>query len=368
MQKADWKVYWIVSAYILIILCCFNNVLLGQSVSATYTLGNIPTNYPSYDPQCNGPNTKLEVQLPSNPGTYEVTKIDIEYDMTALSFYGGNINEQRSQVFCQNTSMLESQVYSSPNTSSGTHHYERQNVHIANGTYSENDILVFEMRAWRTDLGIFVGECSTSANRIDNGTWKITVYYDPVLPPKVGINNSSPNAVLDVAGKIKINDDVDTPEEGMIRYNNSLKDFEGYNGQYWYSLTGRNIPPQLNFPTKDTYTYPDSGSTWNLGPSNEIIIVIQFSQQIDPTTFVVGESFIVEGYAVATGSLVWNGDNTQVTFTSNEAYFDILSCSATVTLKGNGPQVIKNAKGIVFDGDGNGVPGQDFIFFLSYLC
>lgn len=42
---------------------------------------------------------------------------------------------------------------------------------------------------------------------------------------------------LDVAGKIKIDDDASTPQAGMIRWNTTTQDFEGYNGTVWVSLT-----------------------------------------------------------------------------------------------------------------------------------
>jgi hypothetical protein len=53
----------------------------------------------------------------------------------------------------------------------------------------------------------------------------------------VGINVAVPEATLDVNGKIKVADDLNTPVEGVIRYNADLQDFEGYDGQKWRSFT-----------------------------------------------------------------------------------------------------------------------------------
>ena len=44
-------------------------------------------------------------------------------------------------------------------------------------------------------------------------------------------------AMLEVDGKIKIADDNSSAESGMIRWNTSTSDFEGYNGSEWVSLT-----------------------------------------------------------------------------------------------------------------------------------
>lgn len=59
-------------------------------------------------------------------------------------------------------------------------------------------------------------------------------------PPKVGINNSQPKATLDVSGRIKLDDTSEQPTAGSIRWNNDVKDFEGYNGTKWLSLTKSN--------------------------------------------------------------------------------------------------------------------------------
>ena len=58
----------------------------------------------------------------------------------------------------------------------------------------------------------------------------------------VGIGQIIPVARLDVAGKIKIADDFNLPIAGNIRYNNVLKDFEGFDGNVWISLTKNNQP------------------------------------------------------------------------------------------------------------------------------
>lgn len=53
----------------------------------------------------------------------------------------------------------------------------------------------------------------------------------------VGIGNFSPSQRLEVNGKVKITDDGNAPSSGTIRYNTTLKDFEGFNGTTWQSFT-----------------------------------------------------------------------------------------------------------------------------------
>ncbi len=62
----------------------------------------------------------------------------------------------------------------------------------------------------------------------------------PPEPPKVGISTITPEAILDVNGKIKIGDDSAEAKAGMVRWNSANSDFEGYNGTKWLSLTKSN--------------------------------------------------------------------------------------------------------------------------------
>ncbi len=55
---------------------------------------------------------------------------------------------------------------------------------------------------------------------------------------QVGVNKTNPQQALDVNGRIQIADDLAAANtEGSIKYNNTLKDLEGYTGQGWKSLT-----------------------------------------------------------------------------------------------------------------------------------
>jgi hypothetical protein len=71
-------------------------------------------------------------------------------------------------------------------------------------------------------------------------TTKLVCSNCPAPPGKTGVNNSNPQATLDVAGEIKLGNNKNTEQEGMIRWNATTKDFEGYNGTSWISLTKSN--------------------------------------------------------------------------------------------------------------------------------
>jgi len=105
----------------------------------------------------------------------------------------------------------------------------------------------------------------------------------------VGINVAVPEATLDVNGKIKVADDLNTPVEGMIRYNVELQDFEGYDGQKWRSFTkssaiwGEVLAP---IATTSNYFKASDGGTFDfLGTSLDIdgvyAVVSAYSQDAE---------------------------------------------------------------------------------------
>jgi hypothetical protein len=102
--------------------------------------------------------------------------------------------------------------------------------------YPGGTTLYFDMQAWRTTGG---AGCNSSNQYVVNNTWSITVYYDVAVLPKVAVNHTTPLSALDINGKIKIGNDVAVAEAGNIRWNDGAKDLEGFDGEYWYSLTGK---------------------------------------------------------------------------------------------------------------------------------
>ncbi|HPH91838.1 MAG TPA: FG-GAP repeat protein [Ferruginibacter sp.] len=79
--------------------------------------------------------------------------------------------------------------------------------------------------------------CGTAAV---NRTTRLACTNCPAIPGKVEVGNTAQNASLDVKGEIKLSNSTRPPEAGMIRWNPGEKDFEGFNGTAWVSLTKAN--------------------------------------------------------------------------------------------------------------------------------
>ena len=216
---------------------------LAQSVSNTYSDGDIPTSLPPFNPTCNGPVTTLEVELPTG-GPWVVTGIDIVYEMLAQN--GGWKSHQRSQVYCQTTDKNESSIYSGTGDEEGVQDYSRTNVAIANGTYAGGTSFIFEMKAMRTTEG---SGCNTTYNRVNNFTWEITVYYTTYTESgSVGIGNSSPDpsAILDLSASTKgllpprmntgLRLAIEEPADGLVVYDTDFNKLYCYSGSEWQQL------------------------------------------------------------------------------------------------------------------------------------
>ncbi|MBL0333955.1 MAG: hypothetical protein IPP73_01075 [Chitinophagaceae bacterium] len=63
-----------------------------------------------------------------------------------------------------------------------------------------------------------------------------------------GINTTTPSQALDVNGKLQVGNDAATPTPGTIRFNSLLKDFEGFNGLQWLSLTASYSNAPAEYP------------------------------------------------------------------------------------------------------------------------
>ena len=162
------------SSFQIIMICFFSQFLIAQgSLVETYTVGDIPTSFMSYNATCNGPSTTISITLPTDFGDLEVLGIDIDYSMTSGN--GGFMADQRSQIHFQNNNTSETVVHGTGDQN-GTLEYNRTGVDIANGNYPGGTVLTFEMRAWRVwgdmeDCGVFY-------NKVDDNSWSITVHLD----------------------------------------------------------------------------------------------------------------------------------------------------------------------------------------------
>ncbi len=103
----------------------------------------------------------------------------------------------------------------------------------------------------------------TDGKDLNGGGWTISgnkiynVSYD-----SVGIGTTTPKAELDVNGIIKIGEGATTsPQAGMVRWNSTSEDFEGYNGSQWVSLTKSNGGWGDNTTHESQYTYGSDGTS-----------------------------------------------------------------------------------------------------------
>ncbi|MBK9736478.1 MAG: hypothetical protein IPO92_16575 [Saprospiraceae bacterium] len=125
-------------------LSFFVGLQAQNTITATYTTGDIPTSFDLYDDSCNGPSATLTLILPAGDN-YTVTSVDVAYNMTALG--GGWKVDQRSMIKFQNTGTEETEVVGIGDEP-GTQSYART-ITTANGTYPGGTELVFQMRAKR---------------------------------------------------------------------------------------------------------------------------------------------------------------------------------------------------------------------------
>lgn len=169
-----------------------------QAASNTYTEGDISTDgsfteLPG-DSDCPG---TLVVTIPDGA---DITGVDVEYEMTALpdtpDGYDAWMSEQRSQLRCVSPGGTDEETLASgAGNSAGTYSYSRTNLDIANNVEGGGDI-EFEIHAGRT----WGGEgCNTNYNKVDDGTWTVTVYYDLEEGQLIGdLNGDGVINVLDV--------------------------------------------------------------------------------------------------------------------------------------------------------------------------
>ncbi|CAA7386612.1 T9SS type A sorting domain-containing protein [Chryseobacterium fistulae] len=141
----------------------------GQ-ISSIYTSGDINTmfnNFPDPHSSTNCPGT-LTMNIPSG---YKIKSTDVTYSMTAQG--EGWISDQESLLICTTNNNRELSLASALG-SGGTNTYERTGLNIANGLTGN---VTFELRAWRTFGG---SDCSSSYNKINNNSWKVTLTLEPI--------------------------------------------------------------------------------------------------------------------------------------------------------------------------------------------
>lgn len=146
-----------------------------EASSATYTEGDIPTdsNFKTLPGDSNCPGI-LVVKIPYKAS---ITSVDVEYTITAAN--QGYKSEQRSQLRCiSEGGEAEDAIINGVGNSGGTMVYSRKGLTIANGV-SEGGDIEFELHAGRTWSTSGYNGCSTYNNKVNNGSWRVVVHYEP---------------------------------------------------------------------------------------------------------------------------------------------------------------------------------------------
>jgi len=221
---------------VLLLLCVglivhvFPSKLHSQgSVSATYS-SSIPTSQGFWDFNCNGFSSRLYITLPVGEN-FDITSIDLDYDFVSVA--PNNPTSQQSYLYFENTGASDITRQGSIVTQGATENYTAS-TNFANGTFPGGTLLTFQIRAWRTNGTN--NNCSLDDQYISSYT--VTVNYTENVVPKVGINTSTPEAVLDVNGKLKVGDDIVPPIKGMLRFAEADSSLQFYNGNRWAKLDG----------------------------------------------------------------------------------------------------------------------------------
>ncbi len=154
----------------------------GQTVTATYTTGDISTLY-NTAPSTTTTSTcagSLSVTIPA--GNW-VTGVATAYSMTSVN--SAYMSEQQTYLYAPAASAGETSL-STGTGNEGTFNYSRSNLSFANGLMGTFTI---ELRAFRQWGG---SGCGTSYTKVNNNSWTVTVSYAPIptCMAVTGVNTS----------------------------------------------------------------------------------------------------------------------------------------------------------------------------------
>ncbi len=232
--------------------------LIG-TYSVTYTGGDILTDFASA--------SNLTIDSPNNcsghlninvPEGYKIASVQTVYDIQARN--NTWINEQRSLLISKNNNQKETELTQGVGNSTGTYHYDRSGISIANGL---TGTVGFELRAWRTYGGT---GCNDTYQKVLNNTWKIIITY--VLESTASTQDLNNQKQL-----VKI---VPNPASDFIKIDSKTKIKE----YVIYSQTGQKIL------SKSTSQLNELISISQLNKGIYVIQTIDVNNQKTATTFI----------------------------------------------------------------------------------
>ena len=141
------------------------------------------------------------------------------------------------------------------------------------------------------------------------------------------------------------------------------------NGSQAYNETDLRV--RLNnyseFLIKSPTANQNFSQDFSINKSNQIVIVVEFNQLVDPTTVIIGENFnfSVAGFTEhIPGVITWNNEFSIATFVSRPSFSNFCSfspnCLMTLVLIGTGNIGIKDSNGCNLDGDVDSIPGGNW--------
>lgn len=165
-----------------------------QSVTMVYTEGDIATD--SDFTTLPGSSACPGIMTVSVPSHAVITGVDVQYTMSTDNL--GWMAEQRSQLRCVSPGgTSETTLASGEGNSQGAYSYHRAGLDIANGVIGGGE-LIFELHAGRTWSSDGFSGCNTYHNKVDNGSWSVTVYYQPHEPLPGDVNGDGVQNIADV--------------------------------------------------------------------------------------------------------------------------------------------------------------------------
>lgn len=217
----------------------------------------------------------------------------------------------------------------------------------------------------RSDL-LSGGSQNLDGKRNENDIQKEKNLYDPHTTDIMRLDYLGN---MRITGNIQLNDDPSSPSlEGSIRYNqiNGYGRIEGYVNGSWKSICPSCPNAHINSPNANQ-TFSQE---YQINSSNQVVITVEFSAPIDPNTVVYGSSISLLSTPSGTlipGTLSWNSNHTQLTFTSTNDFGSFCNFSPNCIFTLNMTDSIISKQGCAIDGNGNGEEGGDFTTSFGIL-
>ena len=213
------------------------------AICATYTTGDIPTDYGVSYPAPSSCPGSLSLVIPAGD---QIDSISTFYDMTAAG--GAWMSEQGSYLYSPTTMNFEASGNNGSGTSAGTFSYSRDGLMFANGA---TGTVAIEMHAERSWGG---SGCATGQNKVDNGTWTVIAYHSPVPLAPISLPITWDNGATVDLTTIDFGGNTSTLVADPTNASNTvLQSIKGVGAQVWAGTTfGDSLATPIAFASGTT--------------------------------------------------------------------------------------------------------------------